>query len=37
MQEDIFGNMSKYDKAFEQLVADGAIYQPPKDAIFDFV
>lgn len=25
------------DKAFEQLLKDGAIYQPPKDAIFDFV
>jgi len=26
-----------YDKAFEILLKDGTIYQPPKDAIFDFV
>jgi len=26
-----------YDKAFEILLNDGTIYQPPKDAIFDFV
>lgn len=25
------------NKAFEQLLADGTIYQPPHDAIFDFV
>jgi len=25
------------NKAFEQLLADGTIHQPPKDAIFDFV
>lgn len=25
------------DKTFEQLLADGTIYQPPKDAIFDLV
>lgn len=25
------------DKAFEQLLKNGLIYQPPKDAIFDFV
>lgn len=30
-------NVSDYDKAFEILVKDGTIYQPPKDAIFDFV
>lgn len=29
--------MSKYDKAFETLLADGTIYREPKDAIFDFV
>jgi len=29
--------MSKYDKAFEILLADGTIYREPKDAIFDFV
>ena len=26
-----------YDRAFLDLVAQGVIYQPPKDAIFDFV
>ena len=26
-----------YDKAFEQLLKDGTIYQPPYDAIFDLV
>lgn len=26
-----------YDKAFEKLLEEGVIYQPPKDAIFDFV
>ena len=26
-----------YDEAFEDLLADGTIYTPPKDAIFDFV
>ena len=26
-----------YDQAFEQLVKDGVIYEPPYDAIFDFV
>jgi len=26
-----------YDGAFAQLIKDGTIYQPPKDAIFDFV
>lgn len=26
-----------YDEAFEKLLVDGTIYQPPKDAIFDFV
>ena len=26
-----------YDNFFRMLVEDGAIYQPPKDAIFDFV
>jgi len=26
-----------YDKAFEILLKDGTIYQPPRDAIFDFV
>lgn len=26
-----------YDKAFEELVEQGAIHVPPKDAIFDFV
>ena len=25
------------DKAFENLLKDGTIYQPPKDAIFDFI
>lgn len=29
--------MSKYDKAFEILLADGTLYREPKDAIFDFV
>lgn len=26
-----------YDKVFESLLKTGTIYQPPKDAIFDFV
>lgn len=26
-----------YDEAFEQLVKDGTIYEPPYDAIFDLV
>lgn len=26
-----------YNEAFEKLLIDGTIYQPPKDAIFDFV
>ena len=26
-----------YDEAFEQLLKDGTIYQPPYDAIFDLV
>lgn len=26
-----------YDEVFETLVRDGTIYQPPKDAIFNFV
>ena len=26
-----------YDEVFETLVKDGIIYQPPKDAIFNFV
>ena len=26
-----------YDKAFEILLKDGTIYQPPKDAIFDLI
>jgi len=28
---------SRWNIAFEQLLADGTIYQPPKDAIFDLV
>ena len=28
---------NNYDKAFMQLVEDGVIYEPPYDAIFDFV
>ena len=32
------GEYSKtHDQAFEQLVKDGVIYEPPYDAIFDFV
>ena len=27
----------KYDEGFNQLLEDGTIYQPPADAIFDFV
>lgn len=26
-----------YDEAFEQLLLDGIIYEPPYDAVFDFV
>lgn len=33
----MFGNMNKYDEAFEKLLEDGTIHQFPKDAIFDFV
>ena len=29
--------MSKYDEAFEKLLKDGTIYEPPYDAVFDFV
>ena len=34
-----FGEKVFYEanKSFESLLADGTIYQPPKDAIFDFV
>lgn len=32
----MFGNMT-YDDAFEILVKDGTIYEPPYDAIFDLV
>lgn len=32
----MFGNMTD-DEAFEELLRQGAIYIPPKDAIFDFV
>lgn len=28
---------TRWDMAFEDLLSDGTIYQPPKDAIFDFV
>jgi DNA polymerase III delta subunit len=31
------GTCMDYDTSFIQLLADGTIYQPPKDAIFDFV
>lgn len=31
------GNGADYDRAFLDLVKQGVIYQPPKDAIFDFV
>lgn len=34
---DIFGGDNEFDKAFWELLAQGVIYQPPKDAIFDFV
>ena len=37
MQEDIFGDMSKYDEAFKKLLEDGAIYVPPKEALWDFI
>jgi len=30
-------NMVSYDKVFEILVEEGVIYEPPYDAIFDFV
>lgn len=30
-------NITEQDCCFEMLVKDGTIYQPPKDAIFDFV
>ena len=34
-----FGEQVFYEanKSFESLLADGTIYQPPKDAVFDFV
>ena len=28
---------SRYDKLFLELLNDGAIYQPPRDMIFDFI
>lgn len=34
---DIFEDDNESDKAFRELLAQGVIYQPPKDAIFDFV
>lgn len=37
MQEDIFGDMSKYDEVFKKLLEDGTIYQPPKEALWDFI
>ena len=30
-------NNDNHNEAFEQLLSEGAIYQPPKDAIFDLV
>ena len=33
----MFGDMNKYDEAFEILLKDGTIHTPSKDAIFDFV
>lgn len=32
-----FGKASNYNDIFENLLKDGTIYRPPKDAIFDFV
>lgn len=32
-----YPNTDKYNIAFSNLLEDGTIYQPPKDAIFDFV
>ena len=34
---DIFEDDNESDKIFRELLAQGVIYQPPKDAIFDFV
>jgi DNA polymerase III delta subunit len=34
---EVNGNGADYDRAFLDLVEQGVIYQPPKDAIFDFV
>ena len=34
---EVNGNGADYDRAFLDLVNQGVIYQPPKDAIFDFV
>lgn len=34
---EVNGNGADYDRAFLDLVNRGVIYQPPKDAIFDFV
>lgn len=34
---DISKDGNESDKAFRELLAQGVIYQPPKDAIFDFV
>lgn len=34
---DVYSDDHMADKAFEQLIKDGTIYQPPYDAIFDLV
>ncbi len=34
---DIFEDDNESDTAFSELLSQGVIYQPPKDAIFDFV
>lgn len=35
--EEKYGEVGTHDEAFEQLLADGSIHRPPRDAIFDFV
>jgi len=35
--ESKYEDKSRYDQAFERLLKVGTIYQPPKDAIFDFI
>ena len=35
--ESKYEDKSRYDQAFEMLLKDVIIYQPPKDAIFDFI